>query len=578
MGFKTAIVAVDAPTSGTTIDFTSSGFGTTLLAEFFVCAGTTYDTITNDSVLSYGAADGSFEFAVGVQAEHNQTSSDTDRASSITRCCTLLDFGASTYNGELSFNSFITDGVRCDIDNAFSTGFKIIAVLTGGDDVSVDVGQITLPNAVDATQATTAPAFTPDFVKFASISHATDSIATTTWMLSRGVCVNDGSATQRAYSSYRKNAAGTTIHGADLITDGVGTGYTVSGVVDWRAELTSFDLNGFTLTNRDNASGSPEIWYVAVKCPSNSVWAGTYAAPTATGNDAVTAPAFKPQYLELGLSRIVTADTNATDNDSAQHGWSVNTASAQYSVCTTSEDNAGTSVEKSIVDSEAINAPSFDGTSEYLGTLSSFDTNGWTFNFSAVRGSASKWWAFAVEEDAGSGSTLTPNAVTMPLSPSAPTLNASLSVSAVAMPLLTQVVSIGAILTPDPVSFLMVVPALTLNIGLAVSAVSSPLVTVQPVLNITRPVSPVSIVLSVPAVTIVSGDPITPDPVAFSMGPVSVSIEVTLKPDPVSFLFSIPMPAMDSIKMVDPVSIQLVAIPVASGDKEEHLPLLGVGE
>jgi len=37
----------------------------------------------------------------------------------------------------------------------------------------------------------------------------------------------------------------------------------------------------------------------------------------------------------------------------------------------------------------------------------SFDANGWTWNFSAVMGTATKWWYLAIEEEAAAGGGLT---------------------------------------------------------------------------------------------------------------------------------------------------------------------------
>ena len=406
MALEIAVGIFDLPTSGTTVDFTISGFGTPKLAEFYAVNNLTLGTIENHHVISYGATDGTNQWTLGGQSENNRGSSDCDRFSDSTRCLIAVHGGTAIFNGELSINSFITDGVRCDVDNSFNNAFKCIVVLTRGSDVDATVGNLTVAASVGGTVSVTGLPSTPDYVKFATIGVQTLEFADIRYMTGRGMCVNDGSETQRLHIMRERNAL-SVMECAGTFKDNrcIGAYVIGSNALDWTAELTSFDASGFTLTTRDSAAPSgTDAFYVAVACPSNSVYLGTYVCPTGTGNDAVTGVGFQPKYLEFQMTRHDQLNELNNSNEAGVIGTALIDENTQGAMCCSCDDAASTSITKSVLDNQAVYTLAHSGVVAQEATFVSFDSDGWTLNWSDIS-IATHFYAFAIEDESAGGNT-----------------------------------------------------------------------------------------------------------------------------------------------------------------------------
>ena len=404
MGIEIAVGNIAAPTGGATVDLTVPGFGTLLLAKFRITRGVTNGTVADHAVLGYGATDGTRQWACGIQSENATTISDNDRFSTVSACIELLNAGASSKDGSLSFNSIITDGIRLNVDNAFASGYRIGFVFFKGDDVSVRAGSVDMTSAVNVGQSIIAPDFEPHVVEMLTISHATETISTAEAQIAHGFAINDGSETQRSALFQERNGVGDSRATGIMHDDRILSGTTTAGTITYEIEVTAFGASGWTITPRV-AAANMWAFYTAIRCPSNTVSLVTHAAPTTEGNQSNTTLTFKPQYLEFLYSRQTSVNSLTTNDNAVQFGGAAITVSSQTSYCTTVDDGAGVTDSQSMADNIAVNAVDHIGADEYKAISPTFNADGWTLNFSSVRGSASQWAGLTFEENAGGGTT-----------------------------------------------------------------------------------------------------------------------------------------------------------------------------
>ncbi len=418
MTLKIRTGRIAADTSGRTQDFTISDFGTPKAALFIVTPATADNTPADDAILSIGFTDGTTDVAATAAAEHNTASSDTNSEIS-TAACIYMEDEAQTVLGQASFNSWITNGIKLDWDTNFGTAVLITYVLFGGTDLSVHVGSQALTNG--ATHNITSPAFRP-----------TDVIALTAdeTLGSNGLCfgfVHDESGTvtqvSNAYSSrngrpetdcsgYTSNQYGSFFLRGD-------------GVLYNTCTFSGFDNDGFDVTvGGSNLNGST-LLYLALRIENHDSACGVIETPTTTGTDPQTDPGHKPQsLLQIGTNHAA-INTNYRDQHGSPFGFFFADASNQYSVFIADESDADPTNTESQVDDQLAILHADNGTALFAATLTSFDTNGWTPNYSAVNETnATQWLCWSVEEESSSSpQTVTPAAHTNTSTVHQPTIN-----------------------------------------------------------------------------------------------------------------------------------------------------------
>ena len=164
MSVDIAIVDSALDTSTGDIDFTKSGFGTPKAALFFATYATANGTAVADAGLMIAAASGtSNQSAHFVSDEDGQNPTDTHRDNDAA-VANHTTPGSSAQDGLADFVSFITDGVRINVSNAFASAYKMKVILFGGDDLSAHVGQVDLEDTGNNTINVTAPGFDADVV------------------------------------------------------------------------------------------------------------------------------------------------------------------------------------------------------------------------------------------------------------------------------------------------------------------------------------------------------------------------------------------------------------------------------
>jgi hypothetical protein len=381
-------VRTTIPTSGTTLDITISGFGNVQSAISISSCASTNDTQAADAEIQYGFLDRQgtpAEASVMMSSIDAQATSDTQRNRLSTDFInSITTSGAVDY--QLSFNSWITDGVRLNIDTNPSTATLLTVIIIGGADVANNyAGEINL-STVTTKIDVTSPGFEPDLVLFASacLGATSDNNA----LISLGIAHNDGLDTQGCISLGDQNGAATTNFISIIRNNRILSEVGASSEA-WNTTISDFDSSGFSVQS-SVSTGSDRCIYLALKFNNNpGISLDFIDGPTSTGDHVITDVGFKPSFMLAFMSdntSINTVDNNGPD------GFAIYAADAtnEYSMAYASQDNVGTSVCKS---NNADSIHDFTGAaaSSHVGSLSSFDNTGFTLNFTTAPGTARKW-------------------------------------------------------------------------------------------------------------------------------------------------------------------------------------------
>lgn len=369
---------------------------------FIVTKGITDGAVAAHTQMSFGAATGpDDEWCTSSNSEDAQVTSDSHSEVVNDGCVLLHTPGTDTDSAKADLTEFIADG--CTLNwSVVDAAFLITAVFFAGADLSAHANTAALGALVDTATDITDPGFEPDLV-IASIANGNavgeNSVHT---RQSIGFCSNDGAGgvVQRCVGQTFRDAVGTTQSSTTTRDDSVVAGVGSSGAPNWEGVLSDFDVNGFTCTTASAGGANTDLCYLALSLGGvGSVWVGTHSTPTATGNNVETGPGFTPQLVMRIMTQVSTA--NSADSAGDQSGaWGVSAMDAddEFAASVADEDAVGTSDSQSLSDDVAIELPDDDGTPGITAAFVSFDANGWTDNYTVVKGDAGLMPALAIQE------------------------------------------------------------------------------------------------------------------------------------------------------------------------------------
>lgn len=383
---------------------TSTSIGTPSAAFIVVTRATVNGTKAVDAALSIGAVDGTRQRCITAHSRDALGTTDTFDRGATDEVIQIMNTGDHNIEAEANFKNWVTDGCVITWGNAPASGYLIYVVFFAGVD-SVHVNDFTSSADLDGEVDVTDPGFEPDQLFLFTLAGALDDIGSSSARLTMGVCDNDGAT---PYPQACMNLSDPDNHATSALGGITRDDRAVQNL--WRdsvfgdVEIDSFDASGFSSFTR-RVAGNSGICYLAIKYSSDGSvghWAGPIDSPTSTGNWAVTAPGFTPQFMLLGMNMCNTDDTIETDNDAGVFALGVATADDEYVAGYYSEDAVATSDCDSLADDQIVNvmSPGTDTTTIFAATWTSFDANGWTVNFTTVNGTTREWFALAVETDA----------------------------------------------------------------------------------------------------------------------------------------------------------------------------------
>jgi len=403
MTVKFKVVQGAAPTSATTQDFTSSGFGTPKAAIFLIGRGTANGTVADTFNWGLGFTDGTTSHSASVMCEHNAGVADSKRSQQQGELLHIMsDTGA--LDGAATFDSWITDGVRIDWSgNALTNAHLVTCILIGGSDVTANVGLTRITTGTNVAHGVGA---IPDLFFLATTTASADGISNDAG-LSLGVYTYDGSADTQYYMSAFDNDGYDPTSTANILISGKVAGSINASGVNRDYQITAEDSTNLTFTRSGASFGIDPLWLaISFGSATNKVEIVEFAIPTSTGTGAIdTVGSWKPQFAMLF----------ATDNTSYAHSATVDCSqhigvlddTNEYSVSAGNEDAATTTIAKSLSANKALDTiktsdGSYKGATGTVHTGSgSIDADGITIDWTATTYSvAAKGIAIMVEEDA----------------------------------------------------------------------------------------------------------------------------------------------------------------------------------
>jgi uncharacterized protein YhfF len=410
MTIKIAVTRAAANTATGTQDFTSDDLGglTPKAAIFLVTGGIADGTVADGLRFSFGVTSGTSQWFIHSISRHGLASSSVGYVGGNDAVIHMrLASDIATAEASAAFDSFITDGVRINWTDAPDSAYLVTVILLAGDDLSAFAGVGDFSDAQDGAQAVTATSFTPDLVIFGNRGGGLGSTSgATAGIFNIGAAHNGVGITQRGASMKERGSRPNMElygHVSDLYAM---MELNQDGTISYAGEVTAFDTNGFTVTTRvGSAGGADKYGYLALKFANHSSWVGSVDTPTSTGNNAQTGPGFKPQFLMQFLTAFIAFNSGTNTDTAGAYGISVVDQDEAYSNTVAGDDGAADSDTQSLSDDVPINMDDATGTDMFAATFVSFDTNGWTLNFSDTDATVRKWWALAVEEDSAGGTT-----------------------------------------------------------------------------------------------------------------------------------------------------------------------------
>lgn len=393
MGVRIITERFVCKTSGapTTQELTTSKLDglTPKAVRFVVVNGTIEDTNRPDCKMCVGLASGASNEGVWAGTwDDGSAPGNRKHAIATDRCIKIEATGAGS-EGEAHFDSFITNGVKIDWDDYPNQAYFIVVTFFAGADLLAHVNFFTPP--ASGTKAITGIGFTPDCLILGGCDANADGSGCN---FNTGYAVNGGNSvclTRYAWTTNNQMKGGYWNNKC----------YAASDDADFKYSLTisSWDSDGFTI-NVATGTGdvTHDIFFLALELNgAASAWCGELPSPTSTGDWVRTDPGFKPQFLDLHMTSHAAASGTWYTNVDGLMGVSYYSTDSidEYSQFFATENGANNANCRGTSDCKELAG---DGTTaEYVGTLSSFDDNGWTINFTTASADADDWIGFAIE-------------------------------------------------------------------------------------------------------------------------------------------------------------------------------------
>jgi hypothetical protein len=383
--------------------------GETPVAAMLILTTSTSGTgESNPHQISVGLTDGTNHRCGVFSAEHGVGTTNTWTKLVNDAPLISIDPNTGAINGVAEFDGFVANGIQLDITDAFPANSRILVVLFFPEGTGYDV-------AVGSLTASGSPSINlgwrPDqVITFAASEGASSGftgVSTTAgdaggWF-GLGFLDCDGSSdVQRSlgWSDDDGEAAGS---GGTRSHHIINEGTVFDDAVGENIALTT-DSGGF------DALGSGFLGYLAIQYNGNNQHAvKSISSPTSTGSYAITGIGFQPSYA-LELQSILTNYNTALDATGFAYGISSlsddDTVKGVSLYGRTQAVVNPTSTATRVVDGIAARLVDQSGTAYHTATLTSFDSDGYTRNFTVANGTLRRWACLAVGPLPGAGGSL----------------------------------------------------------------------------------------------------------------------------------------------------------------------------
>lgn len=364
--------------------------------KFMLTLGTVNGTAVDGAVLGIGAATAFAQFAMSVRSQNGVSTSDTGRRATDAACVLIQSNSSNSADGQASFVSMSATEVVINWTNAPAAAYLMTVVAYDCEDAYITT--TTLPTST-GTPITITTGFEFDGLFVASILRSVPGGGGDA-KFSYGMASYDGTTvSQRGMLWAADSAASPTAAGAQCRIGLIGgevndtTGVLIRGI-----QIDTVTATGFNVTaNTTGFAANTYASFLALRFATARVYVSGDASPTITGNQSNSSPGFQPAFIEAIATLVTTSDTAAADAQTDARAICVSDGSRSYSYAFADQDNQATSDTQSLTDNVFLNMPQDTSTTGLKATLSSFNSNGYTLNFSIVLASVRRLIIFLLE-------------------------------------------------------------------------------------------------------------------------------------------------------------------------------------
>lgn len=375
--------------------------GQTPIAVFFTFTNATVDgTPANHAVYGTGAATSASDmWAMCGTSENGVGTTDTYRRATTDECILILDPTNGTVNGEAAFVSFVANGCIINWGNAPAAAYLIRAEFFAGSSVVAALADtFTMAaiqnNSVDVNTV----GFEPDILLTAGHGYPFDDTTQTTNFQSHGLVINGDSVSQFCNAFGSRDAVTPSSVGAQISNAyGIAWCSTTIGALGLAGEFGSFDSVGFScITRLAAASDSEAVGFLALKFSNVNFWGGTITTPTVAAIQYQNTVGFKPVFVHCAMTQMPAVNTAYNTAVAGSFGSCAFDSTNENSDSIQDEDAQGTSNTQSLSDNTAVNLPLDSGAAGFVAAFVNFEPAGWTWDFTAVTGTATQFWVLAL--------------------------------------------------------------------------------------------------------------------------------------------------------------------------------------
>jgi hypothetical protein len=330
MAFKMQVVSQALRTTPGTQDFTISGFGSSVSAAHVIVSNATVVGTTKDgAALGVGATDGVRQWATASSSADSGSASVSDNWTAANQMGIILNPATGLVDIEFSFNSWITNGIRINVDTNVSGSAPIVGMtLFGGSHATCYANIASGSGTTQDVEVVETGAPIKGHFMFTSFCgpRRFDDTNDSGYRLFSGIALRD--LTQLSQGKVDTDAQSTT-WGSNgqkevLLRSWINTGPTSSSV-NSEIELTSWTDTGFGWTPRGAVFNS-DFGYLIVNHGGVALTAlQKWTTPgNSDPNAAETWPQFQPKYLmtlcsDLKAGNIIAVQTGGQSSDEG-HG------------------------------------------------------------------------------------------------------------------------------------------------------------------------------------------------------------------------------------------------------------------
>jgi hypothetical protein len=291
--------------------------------------------------------------------------------------------------------SMTTGGISLNVTTGAGTNRRCAFIGFSGDDVQAAIATVNLGTGTSALDVNTI-GFQPTAV--IAIGACTSSPATVTNLQTTlGFATAEGSQRTVISTELSGNATGAPLQA--ILSNRIGGKISTAGALNYHLTISDFDSSGFSITPSASAGGD-SLLCLALRCGSRRAKIIDFTTPTSTGTATITGVGFKPQAAIAILTNLEGVDPTFSISTSAlMSGLSICLIAEGKQWCASTRIDSGVETTDTATQFKAaalVGASNAD-CDAITATLTSFDNDGLTLNYTAVQGTGKKGFMVCFE-------------------------------------------------------------------------------------------------------------------------------------------------------------------------------------